>query len=43
MFDDHEKNKGHKDVLFFFFHGLRVLQKWKETLEKKGIEKDEYE
>ncbi len=24
MFDDHEKNKGHKDGLPSFFHGLKV-------------------
>jgi hypothetical protein len=23
-FDDHEKNKGHKDVLPSFFHGLTL-------------------
>jgi hypothetical protein len=46
MFDYHEKNKGHKNVLLFCFpwSKLRVFQKWEETLEKeKGIGKNEYE
>jgi hypothetical protein len=46
MFDYHEKNKGHKNVLPFFSHGLslRYFKSYEETLEKKkGIEKNEFE